>query len=320
MKNFNSNITSFIETHNLIPNGSSLVVGLSGGPDSLFLLHYLVQLKNEGRVSNLIAAHLNHGWRTQADQDEAWCRQVCADLQIPFVSKHLTDYQHQLKHDGSKESFARAARRLFFQEVRTEYNANLIALAHHMQDQEETFFIRLVRGTTLSGLTCMWPKNGFYIRPLLQTNKNDIIAYLQEHSISFLIDSTNESLDFLRNRIRASVLPALQSCDKRFDQNFLATLNRLQDLEIFLQQITIQHFNAMYSAAGLNLEEFFAQHPVMQYRILIHWLTQHKLPFAPSQAFLDEILRFLQKPASKTHTIHPQLHISKKNGHAHIDA
>ena len=320
MNSVNNNITHFVDTHNLIPQGSSLVVGLSGGPDSVFLLHYLVQLKNGGRVNNIIAAHLNHEWRTEADQDEVWCKALCDRLGIPFVSKRLSDYKDQIKFDGSKEAVARTARRIFFQEVRKEHNASLIALAHHLQDQEETFFIRLVRGTSSTGLTCMWPQHGPYIRPLLQTNKSDIVAYLEENNISFLTDPTNVLPDFLRNRIRANVIPALHASDDRFDQNFLATLNRLQDLELYLQQITSQKYNGLSNDQGLDLAQFFAEPLVMQYRILLHWLTHYKLPFPPTQSFLEEILRFLLQPGSKIHTIHPQLHIKKKNGYAQIDA
>ena len=311
-------ITDFIITHNLIPDGSSIIVGLSGGPDSVFLLHYLVQLKNDGRVSNLIAAHLNHEWRKESDQEQEWCKALCAKLRVPFVSKRLSDYKDQIKFNGSKEAYARGVRRKFFNEILTEYNADAIALGHHLQDQQETFLIRLVRGTSLSGLTCMWPKRGHYIRPLLQTSKHDIIAYLKKHAIDYLIDPTNVSHDFLRNRIRATVIPALQECDSRFDHNFSSTLERLQNTEQFLEKLTHKTFDQINTDKGLNLDLLFEQPKPMQYRLLMHWLITHKLPFPPTQSFLDEVVRFLKQPGNKTHTIHENLHIKKEKGYAHI--
>jgi len=312
------NISNFITTHNLIPSGTSIVVGLSGGPDSVFLLDYLVQQKDRFGITQIVAAHLNHEWREDTHKDELFCKKICEKLNVPLVVKKLSEYEKEIKFDGSKEAYARKARRKFFQEVRSEYNADLIALAHHLQDQEETFFIRLVRGTSLSGLTCMWPKSGDYIRPLLQTNKKDIIDFLEKNNIEYLIDPTNISPEFLRNRIRAKVLPALQECDKRFDKNFLSTINRLQATETFLQEFTQKTFDEINAENGMNLDQFFAQPQMMQYRLLMHWLCESKIPFPLTQSFLDEIIRFLKQPGSKTHTIHERLHITKSKGYAAI--
>src|SRR5260221_9609791 len=133
-------------------------------------------------------------------------------------------------------------RRYFFEKVLQEHNADCIALAHHAQDQEETFFIRLIRGSSLTGLTAIKAKHGHYIRPLLETNKSDILAWLHENNIPYATDTTNDSSDYLRNRIRMNVLPALRTCDDRFATNFLSTLNRLQSTEQFLEQLTLKTF------------------------------------------------------------------------------
>ncbi len=159
-------------------------------------------------------------------------------------------------------------RRYFFAQVAQEYNANCIALAHHLQDQEETFFIRLIRGATLSGLVSMKPMDGIYIRPLLEINKSDILQFLQENKISYLIDPTNVSQEFLRNRIRSNVLPALQTCDNRFDSNFLRTLNHLKDTENFLQKLVEEKFNEISKKTDnnfeLNLKQLFALDKFLQ--------------------------------------------------------
>ena len=312
-------INQFVDTQNLMPEGSSLVLGLSGGPDSVFLLHYLVQLKKQGHISDLIAAHLDHEWRTESKNDVEFCKKICADLNVPFETSTLSAYTNKLKYDGSKEEMARNARRLFFEEIRKKYNADLIALAHHAQDQEETFFIRLIRGSSLSGLTSIWPKQGVYIRPLLQTNKADIVAYLDQHTIPYLTDPTNVSPEFLRNRIRATVLPALRTCDTRFDKNFLATITRLQETELYLQQHTESLFKELFLDNTIDIKKLLAHPAIMQYRLLIQWLCTTSISFPPTQSFLDEIIRFLRQPESKNHSIHPSWQIIKKKNFARID-
>ncbi len=146
------------------------------------------------------------------------------------------------KHNGSQEEYGRRLRRHFFEQILREYNADSVALAHHAQDQEETFFIRLIRGSSLTGLTSIKPKNGPYIRPLLETPKAEILAWLHTNNIPYALDKTNESPDYLRNRIRLNVLPALRICDERFEANFLTTLNRLKTTEDFLERLTQKAF------------------------------------------------------------------------------
>lgn len=317
-----STISSLIEPHNLIEHNVSIVVGLSGGPDSLFLLHYLHDLRTQGRISKLIAAHLDHQWRSNSASDVVFCKNACDALEIEFVAGQLSQLSFPKKNDGSKEEIGRRARRFFLESVRQEYGADCIALAHHLQDQEETFFIRLVRGSSLTGLIGMRHKNGHYIRPLLEISKTDIVSYLETNNIPYLIDPTNEQPDFLRNRIRATVLPALQSVDERFDQNFLVTLNRLRATEELLESITTSTFETIAcikdGTRGLDTSALLALHPAMRYRILMHWLIQENVSFSPAQSFLDEILRFLNMPQSKEHAIHEKWKLVKTKNHISI--
>ncbi len=165
-----------------------------------------------------------------------------------------------------------------------------------------------MRGTTLSGLTSISAQHGMYIRPLLETNKQDILDYLDEHNIAYLTDPTNASQEFLRNRIRTNVLPALTECDQRWDTNFLRTLTHLQDIEEFLVQLTKTTFASIATQKNdvwhLEPKKLLALAPILQYRILLHWLIINKVSFTPTQKFLDEILRFLQQPGTKKHQIH----------------
>lgn len=313
------NIDSFIKKHDLIKPGMKIVVGLSGGPDSVFLLRILSQRTD----ISLIAAHLDHQWRTNSGDDVAFCKQFSESLNIPFISRAMNDFSNTIKYNGSREEFGRQARRAFFEKVIKEHAADAIALAHHLDDQQETCFIRLIRGTSLAGLTAMRPRMGAYIRPLLDTKKVDIVHYLDTHKIPYVIDPTNESQEFLRNRIRSTVIPALRDCDARFDANFLATIHRLQDIEQFFEQLTRERFEEISQNNSahvmISLSKFHAQPSTMQYRLIVEWLTRERVPFPATQAFLDEMIRFLQQPGSKQHTIHEAWKIVKKRDLAWLD-
>jgi tRNA(Ile)-lysidine synthase len=315
-------INSFIKIHDLLPQGSKIIVGLSGGPDSVFLLHFLKQKQEEG-IIELIAAHLDHEWRPDSYKDRIFCKELTHKLDIPLVIKKMSELQLPFVFNGSKEEFGRKARRFFFESLIKEFNADFIGLAHHAQDQQETFFIRLIRGSTLTGLTAMWPKHGLYIRPLLHTNKQDILDYLHEHNIQYLTDPTNVAESYLRNRIRLHVLPALHHADSRFDQNFMRTIDRLQETESFLEELTHKSFDEISELKDgiscINLKKLFELDQVLQYRILMQWLITSKVQFPITQDFLDEIIRFLKSKEGGDHQIHAHWKIVKRKNVAQIE-
>jgi tRNA(Ile)-lysidine synthetase-like protein len=321
MMDIHKKIEQFISQHALISDNAKIVVGLSGGPDSVFLLHFLATLQKKKNIS-LIAAHLNHEWRSQADEEENLCRSIAQRLNIPFVSAKISTLTASYKKNGSQEEYGRKMRRAFLEKVLLDYNADSIALAHHLQDQEETFFIRLVRGSSLTGLTAMYPRNGDYIRPLLEINKQDILAWLNTHTIPYAIDATNESDLYLRSRIRTQALPALRTCDARFDTNFLITMQRLQKTELFLQKITQERFESISEHKEdkliINITELLKTEPALLHRVIIHWLIQTHVPFDVTQAFLDELLRFLETDRGGSHAIHTHWSVIKKQKYAHI--
>src|SRR5206468_2404664 len=161
----------------------------------------------------LVAAHVNHGWRPEADADARFCQDVAHTLGIGYEQAHLHELMGK-KFNGSHEEMARHARRSFFMHCAQNYQADRIALAHHADDQQETFFIRMLRGATLTGLASMRSRHDMYVRPLLHTYKEDMLAYLHAHSISYCHDATNADTRYLRNRIRHTVVPVLKACDE----------------------------------------------------------------------------------------------------------
>jgi len=315
-------IYTAIQKDQLITPGDTLIIGLSGGPDSIFLLHVLASLRQELNLK-LIAAHLDHGWRPDSGKDGQFCQQATSALGVDLLIRKFSDLGISLKFNGSLEELGRQARRHFFEAVSQQYQAQAIALGHHLQDQQETFFIRLIRGTSLSGLVSMRPRHGHYIRPLLTISKNEILAYLHEHSIPYLKDPTNDANTFLRNRIRQEVLPALKACDARFERSFMATMERLHALEAHLEQETAQlllNFTVCrFDKKGLNLKQLLLLPPIMQERLLIAWFCQERVPFPVREQFLQEIMKFLQSPRGGMHAVHHEWSIGKKQGIAWIE-
>jgi len=317
-------IRYFVEKNNLIPNGSSIVLGLSGGPDSVFLLHFLSHLKEEGLIKSIITAHLDHEWRTDSAKDADFCRIIAQKFNLPFIAQKISNLKLSLKFNGSKEEFGRNARRLFLESVKKDNNYDLIALAHHEQDQQETFFIRLIRGASLSGLISIKPKHGNYIRPLLETSKKEILDYLKENNIPYIQDPSNILDDFLRNRIRKKVIPAIVECDPRFDKKFKETINNLRETEQFLESITKKRFDEISSyqngKLAINIKEFLKLHKVIRYRVILQWLCKQNLKFPVSKSFFDEIIKFLKQPGSKEHNIYHDWNLVKKKEIAYIKA
>lgn len=308
-------IKKFIEKHTLIPSHSLIVVGLSGGPDSVVLLHILAQVQQELQCT-LIAAHLDHEWRQNSGQDAHFCQEFAASLNIPCITQKTSQLHHSARFNGSQEEYGRKLRRAFFEQVQQEYGATHIALGHHRSDQEETFFLRLIRGTTLSGLTGIKPQQGPYIRPLLGVSKEEILSYAHEHLLSYCHDYTNNERKYLRNKLRLDVLPQLRASDTRFSENMDRTVSHLQETEQFLQRLTAQTFAGLIKKEQrpyhLARHSFLGLDPFMQYRILLHWLIAEQVPFVPTQAFLHEIMRFLHHSKQGSHQLHPNWSIEKK--------
>ena len=314
-------IDRFCSQHRLIPHKAKIILGLSGGPDSMMLLHYLNTKQMAGSIE-LIAAHLDHEWRSNSQNDVEFCREQTERIGVRFIYSKISELSFKPKFNGSKEDLGRLMRRHFLETIKKQESADLIALAHQMQDQQETFFIRMIRGSSLAGLTAMRPCEGPYIRPLLETDRADIIAYLESNHIPYLIDPSNESDLYLRNRIRNQVLPVLRTIDNRFDQNFARTLLQLKETDEFLDELATNTLASISStidgAIAIRTKEFNALNTVVQKRIIVTWLIHEQVPFTPSEQFLHEIINFMAQQAGKTHQLHQSWSINKKQSVATI--
>ncbi|MFF2484463.1 tRNA lysidine(34) synthetase TilS [Paenibacillus sp. NPDC058071] len=210
--------------------GDRIVVAVSGGPDSMALLHLFSRLAGEEELT-ILAAHVNHGFRKEESALEAeMVRTYTAELGIPFEMTVL-DMPAYIEETGMNPSAASRERRYaFLHEAAERFGADSIALAHHADDQAETIMMRLLRGTGLTGLAGMQTrrreKNVELIRPLLRMNKSDITGYCERHGVPFCIDSSNNERYYFRNVIRLDVLPYLSE----FNPQLSRSLRRLAEV------------------------------------------------------------------------------------------
>lgn len=218
---------AFIRQYDLIQRGDTVICAVSGGADSIALLWGLYLLKDRLDIT-LAAAHFNHGLRGgESDRDERFVRQFCADYNIPF---YLGKKQVVAGPKGL-EAAAREARYSFFATL-----PGKIATAHTADDNAETVMLHLVRGTGLKGLGAIAPVNGQVIRPMLSITRREVLEFLEEYHLSYVTDSSNETDDFLRNRIRHHVMPFLKQENPRLAENLSAMALRLRQDEAALAQ------------------------------------------------------------------------------------
>ncbi|MEE4351585.1 MAG: tRNA lysidine(34) synthetase TilS [Desulfatiglans sp.] len=209
-----SQVRETILKHDMIVPGDRVVVGVSGGPDSVCLLDILFKLKNDFNI-DLIVAHFDHGLRPDQDQDETrFVEALALSLGVPFQTARAGyDITAQ---KGSLEEQARRARYRFFEDVRRSVSGTRIALGHNLDDQAETVLMRLLRGSGLSGLSGIPPvRAGRIIRPLIESGRREIESYLSLRECRYITDPSNRDTRYLRNRIRHTLLPHLQDYQPR---------------------------------------------------------------------------------------------------------
>ena len=222
-------LREFNRAHHLISPGDTIVCAVSGGADSMALLFSLYLLKEEWQLE-LSAAHFNHRLRgAESDRDEQFVREFCNGYGIPLY----VGSAQVVPGPKGLEAAAREARYAFLRTL-----PGKIATAHTADDNAETMLMHLLRGTGLKGLGGIMPANGNVIRPMLNITREDVEAFLEEHCVEHITDSSNNTDDFLRNRLRHQVMPLLKGENPRFAENLSATALRLRLDEQALQQMS----------------------------------------------------------------------------------
>ena len=222
-------------TSKLISSKDCVLVGFSGGADSVCLLHFLHYLAKEKHFA-LAAVHVNHGLRgKEAQADEAFCKQFCERLDIEFFAQQAAAKKITKELDLSPEQGARKARYEAFLKTAQAWGATKVALAHHLDDQAETILLNLLRGTKAKGLAGIPPRrplveNIEVVRPLLCITRADVNEYLKLNHLSHVTDKTNQDEQFTRNWIRRTLLPILETKQPQIRQHLCEMAQEISSL------------------------------------------------------------------------------------------
>ncbi len=203
-------VKSTVEENGLLSKGDRVLVALSGGPDSVALLHMLTKLRREYELS-LTAVYINHQIRKKAARgEEHFCAELCGRLKVDFLLESVDIPALARKNKKGIEETARDFRYETFDRLASIHSSDKIALGHHADDQAETILFRVLRGTGLTGLAGIPIKRGKIIRPLLNLRRSELLAYLAVHKLQFCKDVSNDNVEYTRNYIRNRLLPEIR--------------------------------------------------------------------------------------------------------------
>ncbi len=225
------------EVRELFSPNDNILLALSGGPDSIFLLHFLLYIKERFGISISIA-HFNHDLRgEESERDVSFVKEVAGRYGVPFIYEKKSVKNFAEENSLSIEEAARILRYNFLIFAAKKYNCNKIALAHTLDDLIETFFLKIVRGTgifALEGIPISRIENGVnLIRPLLNTSKESILNYLQKYSIDYVVDSTNFSVEYTRNYIRHNIIPHFLKLNPNFYYTLHGLISEIKELNSY---------------------------------------------------------------------------------------
>ena len=263
-------VQNYIENHKLLLSKGRVIVGVSGGADSMALLHILLELEYD-----CVIAHCNFHLRMEeSDNDLAFVRNFARSMKVPFYSIDFETTKYASDHHISIEMAARDLRYAWFYELLQKHDAQAIAVAHHADDSIETLLMNLVRGTGLRGLTGIAPRNEKVVRPLLCCTRNEIENYIIQYNLEHITDSSNATLDYQRNKFRNVVLPLLEEINPSVRQTLYQSLDRFEGtLAIYQQALEeiekeIVHKEGEMALMDIELIKKQAHLPTVMYELL----------------------------------------------------
>lgn len=297
---FFDRVLTTIQKYRMLSTGDNVLVAVSGGPDSVALLHFLKRIEPIYNLS-LHVFHLNHEIRgKEADEDAKFVAELAARLAVPATLESYDVPALMKREKLSLEEAAREARYRLMDQLAVELKVDRIALAHHADDQVETFLMRLIRGAGLEGLGAMLPVRGIYIRPFIEVSKSDILRYIEDNGLTYRIDASNEDLSILRNRVRSELVPLLTSYNPQFKGSLLKTIEIVREDQAHLNTLTDGVFDLLAETGDgivrLNIQGMEAQPVSLKRRLVrkcIKWVKGdlRGIEFKHAEAILDALKR-----------------------------
>ena len=298
---------SFVEKHNLIGRDDRVLLALSGGVDSMVLAKLLLISQQDNKTtrqqdepiansqqptanSQLAFAHCNFHLRgDDSDRDERFVTKFAEENNIPIYIKHFDTEAYAKENSLSIEMAARELRYAWFKELKEIHNFDKVALAHHGDDQIETFFINFLRGSGIKGLKGMKPQNDFYIRPLLWSNRNEIETFAKENGIQWVEDYTNQETVYLRNKIRHNIIPIFDEMKNNARQSLNFSIDCLSSENDLYRSLLEEKFASMEHVAGdcrsIDVKCFLENENGRQ--LLFEWVRRFGFNFDQSESMYE---------------------------------
>lgn len=306
---FEKKVTEFIKRNHLLNKGTSVLIGVSGGPDSLALLHFFTKIQKEWDL-RLMVVHVDHMFRGEQSYHEMkYVEKICQEWDIPFIGKQINVPLELTKKKGGSQVIAREMRYSFFEKIMQEHEIPHLAIAHHGDDQIETMLMRMTRGSNLPAVAGMKAKrpfgNGFVIRPFLCVTKEEIEQYCQKHHLKPVYDPTNFKEIYTRNRFRMHVLPFLKEENHHVHIHFQRLSEFLLEDHEYLMKLALEEINKIIvkkeDMIELNICDFLQLPLPLQRRgiqIILNYLSKENSPKILSVIHIQAILDLLRKKSA----------------------
>lgn len=296
-----------IKENKLIAEGDKIVVGVSGGSDSITLLYLLNKYKEKFKIK-IYVCHINHLIRKDSTEDEQYVENLCKKMEIPFFKKRVEVEKLSKKLKVGTEEAGRIVRYEFFQEIAKNENANKIAVAHNMNDNAETMILNLIRGTGLSGLEGITASDREIIRPLINSKKTDINNFCIENNIEYKVDSTNKENIYRRNIIRNELIPKVEEINPNIIETLSRTSKIIKENNDFIKEITEKTFENI-----ALIKEQSIEFDLRAFNILNNNIKQNVILKAISyiqgntknveKSNIDQVIEIAKKAVGKKYTI-----------------
>ncbi|NLL44074.1 MAG: tRNA lysidine(34) synthetase TilS [Mollicutes bacterium] len=284
--------------------GDAVVIAVSGGPDSMALLHLMIKIKKALDLE-LICAHVNHNVRVESDYEKDFVEKFCAKNNIIFEYMKIEDYG-----DDNFHNEARSKRYAYFADIVRKYHAKFLLTAHHADDLMETILMRLVRGSTLRGYSgfskIINMKNYVILRPFIEIPKSEIIAYNKINKIKCVQDKSNNKDIYTRNRFRKYIVPLFKKEDPNVHQKFYKFSKILLEYNDYIDKQVQKIINDVYPQGILNIEKFLQEEHVIQMKI-IYYILEY--------TYQDDLMLITDHHAELIYNL---IRLEKANGKIHL--
>lgn len=302
-----SKVEQTIAKYNMIDDTDKILVGLSGGADSIFLTVMLNRIYN-GRV---VCCHINHQIRDEADYDMNFCEQFCKQNDIEFHCIVVDAVEYSTKNKLSLELGARELRYKQFNKIKSDTNCTKIATAHNLSDSTETVLFNLARGTGVQGL-CGIPKvRDDIVRPIIEISKPDIVTYLEDNGIKYVVDKTNYDNYYARNNIRNTIVPQLKQVNSNVEMNISNTTIILSEIQQYINKVATDVYAKSIIDNQLDLTDIYDIDVAVKREVIAIYLKEQKI--SVSFELINSIIIGMEQTQNYKQQVSSNLMIEIKN-------